>query len=163
VKPPEVCVRGEEDPNSADLTPKLQKTPTATHSGSGAWQSPAAATAAGKSRTTTENPPEKHEHVSEDPSTVDLQPKEQKNPSTIHNGATAINKTTKKTGVGRQSSGGTREHRKNQPPSNYTQEEEKPQAKRLKKKSTRRKGPEEEEGGRVLPPSLKTVFTGKET
>jgi hypothetical protein len=35
VKTPEVCVRGEEDPNSADLTPKLQKTPTATHSGSG--------------------------------------------------------------------------------------------------------------------------------
>jgi hypothetical protein len=113
VKPPEVRVRGEEDPNSADLTPKLQKTPTATHSGSGAWQSPAAATAAGKSRTTTENPPEKHEHVGEDPSTVDLLPKEQKNPSTIHNGATASNKTTNETGAGRQSSGGTREHQKN--------------------------------------------------
>jgi hypothetical protein len=113
VKPPEVRVRGEEDPNSADLTPKLQKTPTATHSGTCAWQSLAAATAAGKSRTTTENPPEKHEHVGEDPSTVDLLPKEQKNPSTIHNGATAIYKTTYKTGAGRQSSGETREHRKN--------------------------------------------------
>jgi hypothetical protein len=67
----------------------------------------------GKSRTTTENPPEKHEHLGEDPSTVDLLPKEQKNPSTIHNDATAINKTTNKTGAGQQSSGGMREHRKN--------------------------------------------------
>jgi hypothetical protein len=94
VNAPEVCVRGEEDPNSADLTPKIQKTPTATHSGTGAWQSPAAATAAGKSRTMTENPLEKHVHVGEDPSTVDLLPKEQKNPSTMHNGAAAIHQTT---------------------------------------------------------------------
>jgi hypothetical protein len=113
VKPPEVRVRNEEDPNSANLTPKLQKTPTATHSSTSAWRSPAAATAAGKSRTTKENPPEKHVHVGENPSTVDLLPKKKKNPSTMHNGAAAIHKTMYKTGAGRQSSGGTREHRKN--------------------------------------------------
>jgi hypothetical protein len=94
VKPPEMRVRGEEDPNSVDLTPKLQKIPTATHTGTGSWWSPAAATAAGKSWTKTENPLVKHVHVDEDPTTADLLPKKQKNPSTMHNGAAAIHKTT---------------------------------------------------------------------
>jgi hypothetical protein len=70
----------------------------ATRAGIGAWRSPAAATAAGKSWTTTENPSVKHMHVDEDPSTVDLLPKKQ---STMHNGATAIHKTTFKTETGR--------------------------------------------------------------
>jgi hypothetical protein len=57
--------------------------------------------AARKSRTTTENPPVKHVHIDEDPSTVDLLPKKQKNPSTMHNGMATIHKTTFKTETGR--------------------------------------------------------------
>jgi hypothetical protein len=110
VKPLELRVRDEEHPNSVDLTPKLQKTPTATRAGTSTWQSPRAATEEGKSQNTTENPPVKHVHVDEVPSTADLLPKKQKNPSTMHNGTAAIQKTTFKTRTGLRILCGTREH-----------------------------------------------------